>query len=161
MSARIFLCRTLLMALLLVISACKPDMIPQPDKTFPELTNWLTEQKAQITYGLSGQTPDMPTAFKQGYILIYGEGVPKQGIDHAGQRRLTAQRAAEVVAQRNLAFVLSQGNRYGSVRFDTYSAPIKPLLRDFQIVIKEYNNEAGKAAVLIKYDLRGATRFLR
>jgi len=69
MSARIFLCRTLLMALLLVISACKPDMIPQPDKTFPELTNWLTEQKAQITYGLSGQTPDMPTAFKQGYIL--------------------------------------------------------------------------------------------
>ena len=156
----LFYC-TLLMVLLLVISACKPDMIQQPDKTFPELTSWLTEQKAQVTYGLPGQTPDMSHAFKQGYILVYGEGLPKQGVDHAGQRRLTAQRAAEVIAQRNLSFVLSQGNMYGSVRFDTYSAPIKPLLRDFKIVSREYNNEAGKAAVLIKYDLRGATRSLR
>lgn len=144
-----------------LLFACKPELVSRPDQTFKEINGWLDDQKSNITYGLPGQAINTDTAFKQGYLLIYGEGLPKKGAETAGQRRLTAQRAAEVIAQRNLAHVLSQGGAYGSVRFDNYSAQLKTALKGFQFVSKEYNDEVGKAAVLIRYDLKGANRFVR
>lgn len=144
---------------IVALSACKPDLITKPEVDFQETNAWLTGNKAVITYGLPGQEPDMEQAFRQGYVLVYAEGLPRQGVEHAGQRRLMAQRAAEVVAQRNLAQVLSRGGRYGSVRFDTYSSAMSPALKGFQVVSREYSSELGKAVVLLKYDLRGAQRF--
>lgn len=155
-------CRFLLVTLMITgvpLVACKPELVSSPEAVFQATHAWLAENRAVITYGLPGQEPDMEQAFRQGYILVYAEGQPKPGGEHAGQKRLMAQRAAEVVAQRNLAYLLSRGGRYGSVRFDTYSSAIKPALQGFRIVNSEYNNELGKAVALLKYDLRGAKRF--
>ncbi len=145
----------------LMITACKTDNVSKPEQTFSNTNIWLLEKKATINYGLPDQPVSMEEAFKQGFILVYGEGLPIKNSSGPGQRRLTAERAAEVVAQRNLSHALSNGGQYGSIRFDTYSAPLKSRLTGFQIVSREYNDEQGKAVVLIKYDLRGATRFVR
>ena len=102
-------CKMLLLAIVTItvsMSACKPELVTQPAIIFQETNAWLTGHQAAITYGLNGQQTDMDQAFRQGYILIYGEGLPKKGIDHVGQRRFTAQRAAEVKAQQALAHVL-------------------------------------------------------
>lgn len=147
-----------LMMMCAVLAACKPELVTKPEAVFQATHAWMAENKAAITYGLPGQESDMEQAFRQGYILVYAEGLPKQGVEHTAQKRLMAQRAAEVVAQRNLARLLSRDGRYGSVRFDSYSSALQPALQGFQVVSREYNNELGKAVVLLKYDLRGATR---
>lgn len=118
----------LILLLPVLLCACKPELVREPAPEFQGVHAWLLENNAQITYGLPNRDADMEQAFRQGYILIYAEGLPKAGIEAAGQKRLTAQRAAEVVAQRGLGRVLSRAGRYGSVRFDTYSAPLTPVL---------------------------------
>lgn len=130
--------------MVLLISACKPDLVSRPETAFQATHAWLAEHRAIITYGLPGQEVDTEQAFRQGYILVYAEGLPKQGVDHAGQKRLTAQRAAEVKAQQGLAHVLAQGERFASLR-----------LQGFRIVTREYSSELEKAAVLLRHDLQG------
>ena len=144
-----------------MLTACKPAMIERPDKAFQSANRWLGENSGSITSGLAGQKVDAEQAFRQGYVIIYSEGLPKPDIETAGQRRLTAIRAAEVKAQRDLAVFLSQGSRYQSVRFDNYSSSLQQALRGFQYVSKDYSDELRKAAVLLKYDLRGAKGFIR
>jgi len=161
MKMRFFLLLVSLFSMSLIFSGCKSDMVSKPDRPYPEISSWLAEHKSSVTYGLPGQQPDMESAFKQGYILVLGEGLPKQGVSNPGQQRLTAQRAAEVVALRNLSFVLTQGGRYGSIRFGNYSSPLKPGLQGSQVVLKAFNKESGKAAVLIEFDLEGIKNLTR
>lgn len=145
----------------LIIAGCKPDVVTKPDPIFSGTNLWIVEQNAVINYGLPGQPISMEQAFRQGYILVYGEGLPKQDSSGKGQRKLTAQRSAEVVAQKNLSDMLSNNGQYDSIRFDTFTAQIKPRLSGFKIVSAEYNDVLGKAVVLIRFDLHGATRIVR
>lgn len=147
--------------LLLSVTACKPDLVTVPELPFPATSAWLAERQATISFGLPNQSPALDQAFKQGYLLIYGEGTAKQNSEHAGQRRLTAIRAAEVVAQRNLATLLSDNGRQQTVRFDTFTYTITTPLRGFEVVNREYNESLNKAAVLIKFDLKGAKKLDR
>lgn len=157
-------CRLLLVTLMItgvISAACKPELVSSPETVFQATRAWLAESRAVITFGLPGQEPDMEQAFRQGYILVYAEGQTKPGGEHAGKKRLMAQRAAEVAAQRSLAHLLSRGGRYGSARFDTYSSAIKPALQGFRIVNSEYNTELGRAVTLLKYDLHGGAKRFR
>lgn len=143
------------------LSACSTDQPLRPAKEFVSTNQLLDSSSARINYGLPGQAPAIEQALKQGYIIVYGEGMPKADSSGKGQRRLTAQRAAEVVAQKNLSDMLSNNGQYETIKFDTFNARIKPRITDFKIVSTEYNEEMGKAAVLIRFDLRGATRIER
>ncbi|MDP2279783.1 MAG: hypothetical protein Q8K51_16360, partial [Nitrospirota bacterium] len=66
------------------------------DQRFQMANEYLNQQKLNIT-----QTPS--DAFINGYILVAAEGLPKPDAVGPGQKRLTAERAAEVIAYRKLA----------------------------------------------------------
>ena len=160
-SRKFFIPATVLFLVIALLSACSTDQSFRPEKGFVSTNQLLDSSAAIINYGLPGQAPAMDQAFRQGYILVYGEGFPKADSSAKGQRRLTAQRAAEVVALKNLSDMLSNNGQYETIKFDTFNARIKPRITDFKIVSTEYNEELGKAVVLIRFDLRGATRIER
>ena len=128
--------------------------------TFPELDIWLAENKLAINAGQTG-VAEYDKAFEQGIVLAYGEGYPVAGAEGAGKKRLTALRAAEVVAQRNLAEYFSPRVTNGEISFSSYSTHLEAFLKGAQVVASEYNNDLGKAAVLLKLDLRGAKGFAK
>ncbi len=98
-------------------------------------------------------------AFEQGAIVVYGEGYPLAGADGAGQKRLTAMRAAEVVAKRNLAEYFARYATEGEIRFSTYNTRLEAFLKGADVAVSEYNPDLGKAAVLLRLNLGGAKGF--
>jgi hypothetical protein len=127
--------------------------------TFPELDKWLIENKLAINAGKS-EAAGYDKAFEQGIVLAYGEGYPLAEAEGA-KKRLTAVRAAEVVAQRNLAEYFARNAVNGEIKFSTYSTRLEAFLKGAEVVASEYNPDQGKAAVLIKLDLGGAKGFAK
>jgi hypothetical protein len=127
--------------------------------TFPELDIWLIENKLAINAGKS-EAAGYDKAFEQGIVLAYGEGYPLADAEGA-KKRLTAVRAAEVVAQRNLAEYFARNAVNGEIKFSTYSTRMEAFLKGAEVVASEYNPVQGKAAVLLKLDLGGAKGFAR
>lgn len=127
---------------------------------FPELDIWLIENKLAINAGKS-EAAEYNKAFAQGIVLAYGEGYPLPGAEGAAKKRLTAMRAAEVVAQRNLAEYLAGQASNGQIRFGTYETQLEVFLKGAEVVASEYNPELGKAAALVKLDLKGANGFAK
>lgn len=128
--------------------------------TFPQLEIWLSENKLEINAGQAGVV-EYDKAFAQGTVLAYGEGYPVAGAEGAGKMRLTALRAAEVTAQRNLAEYFAMQATNDEIRFNTYNTRLEAFLKGAQVVASEYNPDLGKAAVLLKLDLKGAKGFAR
>ena len=133
---------------------------PAAAPIFPKLDVWLAENKLVINSGKS-EAAEYDKAFEQGIVLAYGEGTPVADAEGAGKKRLTALRAAEVVAQRNLADFFASNALNGEVKFGTYSTRLEAFLKGAQVVASEYNPDMEKAAVLLKLDLGGAKGFAK
>lgn len=125
---------------------------------FSALDDWLNRNRLAITAGQDGRM-EYDRAFAQGVVIAYGEGTPSGFAAGPGQKRLTAQRAAEVVAQRNMAEFFASHNRSGEVRFMSYTTRLEGFLKGAVVVAEDYDPAAERAAVLLKLDLRGAKGF--
>ena len=104
---------------------------------------------------------DYDRAFAQGAVIAYGEGLPTGFATNPGQKRITAQRAAEVVAQRNMAEFFARYARNGEISFVSYTTRLDALLKGAVVVAEDYDPVAERASVLLKLDLRGAKGFVR
>ena len=127
---------------------------------FPKVDLWLAENKLAINAG-QASVWEYDKAFAQGAVLAYGEGYPVAGAEGIGQKRLTAVRAAEVTAQRNLAEYFARYATNGEIRFSTYNTRLEAFVKGAQVAVSEYNTDLGKAVVLIKLDLKGAKGFAK
>lgn len=168
-------CRTVSMLFAVLLAACatpptdrapagyasgsqKAAAVPAP--LFPDLDAWLAQNRMSINAG-GARTLEYERAFAQGAVIAYGEGFPAAGAEGPGQRRLTALRAAEVVAMRNLAEFFARYATAGEIRFNTYTVRQEAFLKGAYVVAGEYDPERERAAVLLKLDLRGAKGFAR
>lgn len=127
---------------------------------FPELGVWLAKNRLVINVGQS-EAVEYDKAFSQGAVVAYGEGYPVAGAEGAAKKRLTAVRAAEVVAQRNLAEYFSRYATNGEIRFSSYNTHLEAFLKGAHVAVSEYNADLGKAAVLLRLDLGGAKGFAK
>lgn len=127
---------------------------------FSGIDSWLSRNMLVVTTGRDGQM-DYDRAFAQGAVLAYGEAAPTSFSTNPGQKRLTAQRAAEVVAQRNMTEFFARYARNGEVRFVSYATRLDALLKGAVVVAEDYDPIAERGAVLMKLDLRGAKGFVR
>lgn len=108
---------------------------------------------------------DMGSAFRQEAILVVGEGIGKKGTT-GGQYRLTAIRAAEVVAQRALAEMLKGVSIVGEtvvrdaeLESDLIKSSVNTFVKGFQPVLKEFNEQEGTALVILKVGVNGPSGF--
>lgn len=131
-----------------------------PAPLLPGLDPWLAQNRMSINAGVVG-TIEYERAFAQGAVIAYGEGFPAAGAEGAGQRRLTALRAAEVTAMRNLAEFFARYAIGGEIRFDSHTVRQEAFLKGAEVVAGEYDPERERAAVLLKLDLRSAKSFAR
>lgn len=124
---------------------------------FQELEEWLSRNNLAVTAGRDGN--DYERSFNQGAVIVYGEGNPSSTVTNPAQKRLTAQRAAEIVAQRNMADYFAGYERFGEIRFRSYSVKTEAFIKGATVVATDYDPASGRAAVLLKLDLRGAKGF--
>lgn len=133
--------------------------IRQADERFAATDRWLSQESLSITRTVT-------QAFTDGYIVMEGQGLPATGSTTVGQRRLTAQRAAEVVAYRNLAQFLDgvavvgdTTTRDMQIRYDTVRTAVSAFIKGAQVIYKDYNDREGTATVLIKVGMSGPASF--
>lgn len=124
---------------------------------FTELEDWLARNNLAITTGRDRN--DYDRSFSQGSVIAYGEGAPSREAHNGAQKRLTAQRAAEVAAQRNLADFFADHARFGELRMISYTVKLDAFLQGATTVASDYDTTSERAAVLVKLDLRGARGF--
>ncbi|MEI6305752.1 MAG: hypothetical protein WCP33_02920 [Deltaproteobacteria bacterium] len=138
-----------------LMSAC---VCSSPKAPFPELNGWLEKNRLAVSTG-KDEKLDYNGAFTQGSIIAYGEGKPAANASGPGQKRLTAVRAAEVVAKRNLAKFLAQHGVNGELSFDASKVKLDAFLKGAVVVASEYDTENERAAALVRLDLNGAKGF--
>ena len=133
--------------------------ITQADERFAATNRWLAQESLSITKTVT-------QAFTDGYIVMEGQGLPATGATTLGQRRLTAERAAEVIAYRNLAQFLDgvaivgdTTTRDMQVRYDTVRSAVSAFIKGAQVIYKDYNDREGSATVLVKVGLNGPASF--
>lgn len=153
----------------IAISQEQPSMpqpsMPQPssgsqlDERFQKANEWLNEQKLSVT-----QSP--ADAFINGYVLVAAEGLPKPDAVSPGQKRLTAERAAEVIAYRKLAEFLDGVAVVGdslvkdaALQYDLVRAAVEGFVKGAQVVHKEYNKEDETALIIMKVGMTGPGSF--
>ncbi|MEW6214893.1 MAG: hypothetical protein AB1478_06775 [Nitrospirota bacterium] len=129
------------------------------DERFQKANEWLNQQKLSLT-----QSP--ADAFINGYILVSAEGLPKPDAVGPGQKRLTAERAAEVLAYRKLAEFLDGVAVVGdslvkdaALQYDIVRTAVAGFVKGAQVVHKEYNKEDETALVLMKVGMTGPGSF--
>ena len=130
-------------------------MTSQMIRKFTETTTWLKQSNLEIT-----ASPDQ--AFISDYILVFGEGLPSANAKTPAEKRLTATRAAEVMAYRQLAVFLSgfaiAGDtlvRDASLQYDIVRTTVSGTVRGAQKVYQEYSEREGSAIVVVKMDMKG------
>ena len=118
---------------------------------------------------LSAQSSNAPQeirspddAFKAGYVIVRGDGVGGKHITHAGQRKLMALRAAQVLAYRELLettsdFPLDSETtlKDSMVEDDAVFTRIKGLVRGAQTIYKHYDPNEDLATVYVRMPLKG------
>lgn len=125
---------------------------------YPEVSAWLEQNRMVVNAGLAN-VPEYTQAFSQGAVIALGEGFPLAETDEPGKKRLTAVRAAEAVAQRNLLDFFARFTKNNEIRLDSYSVRLEGFLKGAVIVASDYNQERERAAVLLRLDLKGAQGF--
>ena len=85
--------KRLLIHLVLALGMCAATPLPNPTPT-PWASGSPRQTSGSIRKNIS-ITKTTTQAFRDGYIVIEGEGLPSANAATLGQRRLTAQRAAE------------------------------------------------------------------
>lgn len=137
----------------------QPSSGSQLDERFQKANLYLNQQNLSVT-----QNP--ADAFVNGYILVAAEGLPKEGVTHPGQKRLTAERAAEVMAYRKLAEFLDGVAVVGdslvkdaALQYDIVRAAVAGFVKGARVVHKEYNKEDETALVILKIGMHGPGSF--
>lgn len=126
---------------------------------FTQATKWLNQSNLSLT-----TSPNQ--AFMNDYIMVTGEGVPAADAKTPGQKRLTAERAATVVAYRQLAEILDglcvAGDTYvrnASVQYDVVRTAVTGFIKGAQVIHKEYNEQEEIALVIVKVGMGGPDGF--
>jgi len=127
---------------------------------YPEIAAWLEQNKMTVNAGLAN-VPEPAQAFSQGAVIAIGEGFPLADAEDSGKRRLTAIRAAETAAQRNLLEFFARSANGTELRFDTYTVQLEGFLKGAVIVASDYNSERERAAILLRLDLKSAKAFIK
>jgi hypothetical protein len=122
---------------------------------FKGAREWLTKNNLVVTVSPKD-------AFSNTYIVVTGEGFPAEGAATKGQKRITAERAATVVAYRQLAEMIDGVPITGetvvknaSLQFDLINAAVKGFIRGAQVIYKEYNEQEEVALVMVKVGMTG------
>ena len=146
-------------ALGLVLQAYAQSNMNLVDERFAKANQWLRQENLTITKTVT-------QAFVDGHIVVGGEGLPSKDATTRGEKRLTAQRAAEVVAYRNLAQFLDGVAVVGTstteglaLRYDVIRTAVTGFIKGAQIVYKDYNDQDETALVLVKVGMTGPASF--
>lgn len=142
-----------LLSLLLSISPALADRIISGD--FDQNRNWLEKRNLNLT--------DSPAeAIANGYILVAGEGLPMEGGSPARQR-MTAIRAAEIVAYRRLAEIVNGVHvsgqttvRHCALESDVVKTAVNGLIKGARKVHESWNPAEGSAVVFLQLGVRGS-----
>jgi len=127
---------------------------------YPEIAAWLEQNKMTVNAGLAN-VPEPAQAFSQGAVIAIGEGFPLADAEDPGKKRLTAIRAAETAAQRNLLEFFARSANGNELRFDTYTVQLEGFLKGAVIVASDYNPDRERAAILLRLDLKSAKGFIK
>lgn len=140
-------------------SMAAPSSDSQVDEKFKKTNEYLNQQNLAVT-----QSPS--DAFINGYILVAAEGLPKADAVSPGQKRLTAERAAEVLAYRKLAEFLDGVAVAGdslvkdaALQYDLVRVAVAGFVKGARVVHKEYNKEDEIALVIMKIGMTGPGSF--
>jgi len=108
------------------------------------------------------EVTDITQAFIKGGFVVKGEGVPKEGVTHPGQKELTAKRAAIVVAQRNLAEILNGVRISGqttvkdaALESDLIRSSVEGMIKDIKPIYEAYDSLKEVAIVYISIGIDG------
>lgn len=133
--------------------------VQQMGIAFAAVEAFLNKENLQIT-----QSPEQ--AFMNGYILVMGEGLPSPNARTPGQERLTAERAATVMAYRALAEMLDGVAVVGDtvvkdmeLQYDVVRAAVAGFVKGAQVVYKHYDPQEKVAVVLVKVGMHGPQGF--
>ncbi|MCX5816568.1 MAG: hypothetical protein NTX75_10075 [Proteobacteria bacterium] len=125
------------------------------DEKFARVNKWLNQEKLSMT-------GTIPQAFVDNYIIMEGEGLPSKDAVTPGQKRLTATRAAEIVAYRNLAQFLDGVGIAGdatikemALNYEVVRVAVSGFVKGAQVIYKEYNEKDEVALVLVKVGMTG------
>jgi hypothetical protein len=142
-----------LLSLLLSVAPAMADRIISGD--FDQNRNWLEKRNLALT--------DSPAeAIANGYILVAGEGLPMEGGSPARQR-MTAIRAAEIVAYRRLAEIVNGVHvsgqttvRHCALESDVVKTAVNGLIKGARKVHESWNPAEGSAVVFLQLGVRGS-----
>ena len=140
-------------------SMAAPASDSQVDEKFKKANEYLSQQHLAVTQSSSD-------AFVNGYILVAAEGLPKADAISPGQKRLTAERAAEVLAYRKLAEFLDGVAVAGdslvkdaALQYDLVRVAVAGFVKGARVVHKEYSKEDEIALVIMKIGMTGPGSF--
>jgi len=143
-----------------VIFAQQSDQLsPRISTAFETANQWLHQNNLSIT-----TSPEQ--AFVNDYILVAAEGLPSPNANTPGQKRLTAERAATVLAYRQLAEFLEGVAVVGDtlvkdmeLQYDVVRTAVAGFVKGAQIVYKEWNPQEEVALVMVKVGMNGPKGF--
>ncbi|MCX7724380.1 MAG: hypothetical protein N2042_03925 [Thermodesulfovibrio sp.] len=126
---------------------------------FEKANEWLQKNNLSIT-----TSPEQ--AFINDYILVAAEGLPSATAKTPAQRRLTAERAATVLAYRQLAEILEGvavvGDTFvkdAQLQYDVVRTAVAGFIKGAQVVYKEWNPQEESALVIVKVGMSGPKGF--
>lgn len=129
------------------------------DQRFATANEWLNKNNLTVT-------SSQDQAFISDYVLVFGEGLPSPTSKSSAQRRLTATRAAEVMAYRKLtefidgvAIVGDTLVKDAELQYDVVRAAVAGFVKGAQVVHQEFNDQEGSAIVLLKIGMSGPRGF--
>ncbi|MEN2994328.1 MAG: hypothetical protein ABDH19_03135 [Thermodesulfovibrio sp.] len=126
---------------------------------FERANEWLQRNNLSIT-----TSPEQ--AFINDYILVVAEGLPSATAKTPSQKRLTAERAATVMAYRQLAEILEGvaivGDTFvkdAQLQYDVVRTAVAGFVKGAQIVYKDWNPQEESALVIVKVGMSGPKGF--
>ncbi len=142
-----------LFSCLLIASPAMADRIVSG--SFDQGRGWLEKRNLDLT--------DSPQeALTDGYVLVVGEGLPMAGGSPARQR-MTAIRAAEIMAYRRLAEIINGVHVSGqatvrecTLESDVVRTAVNGLIKGARKVHEEWNPADGSAVVFMQVGVRGS-----
>ena len=144
------------------VAFAQQEAVPsQADLRFQDANQWLNQSNLSIT-----TSPEQ--AFMSDYVLVKAEGLPKQGVAHPGQKRLTAIAAAKALAYRELAAFLDgvavasdKLVKDSALEYDVVRTAVAGFIKGAQVVYEEYNPQEETAIVFIKVGMTGPKSFAK
>jgi hypothetical protein len=140
-------------------AAVGPSVPAAVGESFGLVEKWLHENNLSLT-----TSPEQ--AFTDDHILVAGEGLPARGAASPGERRLTAERAATVMAYRQMAEMLYGVSVAGDTlvrgatdQHDLVRTAVAGFVKGSEVVHKEYSEKEGVALVILKVGRSGPAGF--